>query len=150
MAVIKQVAGTRTALTVTGLATLAAATYVVSGAYVAATNGPLDLMVEVTAATTNVPAGNKQVVVFAQASYDSTNYQTGPTSGSSATDESLLTYLGVLAVTTAGLTATKSFSVASQYGGVLPPYVRIILKNDLGVALTSGSVATSEISATVV
>ena len=150
MALILQNVGARTALTVTGLATLASATYVASATKSNITNQPLDLMVEVTAATTNVPAGNKQVVAFAQASYDNTNFQTGPTSGTATTDESLLTFLGVVAVTTASVTATKSFSVASAYGGVLPPYVRIILKNDLGVALTSGSVATSEITASVV
>lgn len=150
MAVVKQVAGTRTALTSTGFSTLASATYVASSTYSNVANQPLDLMVEVTAATTNTPTGNKQVVVFAQASFDNTNFQTGPTSGTTTTDEPLLTFLGVVPVQIASTTEVKSFSAAAAYGGVLPPYVRIILKNDLGVALTSGSVATSEISATVV
>ena len=150
MAVVKQVAGTRTALTSTGFSTLAAATYVATSTYSSVTNQPIDLMVEVTAATTNVPAGNKQVVVFAQASYDNTTFQSGPNSGSAATDEPLLSFLGVVQIAATATTQVKAFSVAAAYGGVLPPYVKIVLKNDTGVALTTGSVATSEISVSVV
>ena len=150
MAIVKQVVGTRTALTSTGFSTLASATYVATSAYSSVTNQPLYLMVEVTAATTNVPAGNKQVVVFAVASLDNTNYQSGPQSGTAATDEPLLSFLGVVAIATTSVSETKLFSVANAYGGVLPPFVKIVLKNDTGVALTTGSVATSEISSTVV
>ena len=149
MATVKQVVGTLTSLTVTGFSTLASGTYVASAVYNNTTNAPLDLMVEVTAATTNTPSGNKQVVVFAQASYDNSNWQSGPTSGTTTTDEPDLTFLGVVPLATASTTERKSFSVASAYGGVLPPYLKIILKNDLGVALTSGSAATAEISSTV-
>ena len=149
MSTVKQVAGTRTSLTVTGLSTLASATYVASNVYDNTTNQPLDLMVELTVATTNTPAGNKQVVVFAIASYDNSNFQTGPTSGTTTTDEPLLTFLGVVPLQTASTTERKAFSVAAAYGGVLPPYVKVVIKNDLGVALTTGTVATSEISATV-
>ena len=106
-------------------------------------------MVETTVATTNSPAGNKQVVVFAQASFDNTNWQTGPTSGTTTTDEPLLTLLGAMPLQTTSVTERKAFSVGLAYGGVLPPYFRIVHKNDLGVALTTGTVATSEISATV-
>ena len=150
MAIVKQVVGTRTALTSTGFSTLAAASYIATSTYSSVTNQPLDLMVEVTAATTNVPAGNKQVVVFAVASLDNTTFQSGPQSGSAATDEPLLSFLGVVQIATTAITEVKAFSVANAYGGVLPPFVKIVLKNDLGVALTTGSVATSEISATVV
>lgn len=150
MAVVKQVAGTRTAITVTGFATVGLNAYVVSAVKDNTANQPLDVMVEVTAATTNVPAGRLQIVVFAQASYDNINYQGGPTSGTSAVDEQVLTLLGVLPTAVTATTYTKAFSVASAYGGNLPPYFKIILKNDLGVSLTSGSVVTSEISATVI
>ena len=149
MATIKQVVGARTSLTVTGFSTLASATYVASSVYDNTVNQPLDLMVEVTAATTNSPAGNAQVLVFAQASYDNSNFQTGPTSGTTATDEPLLTFLGAVQVGITATTERKSFSVAAAYGGVLPPYVKVVLRNDLGVALTTGTVATAEISCTV-
>lgn len=149
MSTIKQVAGARTALTVTGLSTLASATYVASNVKDNTANLPVDVMVEVTVATTNTPAGNKAVQVFAIASYDNSNFQTGPTSGTTTTDEPLLTYLGTVPVQTTAVTEIKSFSVAAGYGGVLPPYFKVVLKNDLGVALTTGTVATSEISVTV-
>lgn len=149
MATIKQVAGARTALTSANLATLASATYCVSSVKDNTTNQPLDVMVEVTVATTNAPAGNTQVVVFCQASYDNANFQTGPTSGTTTTDEPLLTFLGVVLVAITATTERKSFSVAAAYGGVLPPFFQIVTKNDLGVALTSGTITTTEISATV-
>lgn len=150
MSTVKQVAGTRTSLTVTGLGTLASATYVASSVKDNTTNQPVDVIVEVTAATTNTPAGNKQLLVFAVASYDNTNFQSGPTSGTTTTDEAQLTLLGILGMPTASQTEVKGFSVAAAYGGVLPPFFKVVVKNDLGVALTSGSVNTSEISVTVV
>jgi hypothetical protein len=151
MATINVAWGTKTALTVTGLPTLASATYVVSNSYSLTTTKPVDLAVEVSVATTNVPAGNQQVVVFAQASYDGgATWQSGPTSGTTVTDEPDLTFLGTVPVRTATTTHTKSFTLAAAYGGNPPPVVRLVLKNDLGVALTSGSVSTIEASATVV
>ena len=117
MAVVKLVAGPLTSLTVTGLSTLASATYVASNVKDNTTNQPLDVMVEVTVATTNTPAGNKQVVVFAQASYDNTNFQTGPTSGTTTTEEPVLTLLGVVPLPLASTTERKSFAVAAAYAG---------------------------------
>lgn len=150
MAVIKTIAGAKTALASSVLGTLASATYCVSSAYTASTNSPLELMVEATVTTTNTPTGNKQVVIFAQASYDGgTTWQSGPTSGTTTTDEPDLTFLGVIPASQAGA-HTKAMPVAGAYGGTVPPMVRIVVKNDLGVALTGGSLATIEYSGTVV
>jgi len=149
VATVKQICGTRTSLTISGLSTLASATYVASSAKDNTGNQPIDVVVEVTVATTNTPSGNKQLLVFAIASYDNTNYQSGPTSGTTTTDEANLTLLGVIPMPTASQTEIRSFSVAAAYGGVLPPYFKVVCKNDLGVALTTGSINTSEISATV-
>lgn len=149
MATIKTHAEAKTALASASLATLASATYCVSSSYNAGTNDPIDLMIEAVIGTTNTPTGNKQAVVFAQASYDGgTTWQSGPTSGTTTTDEPDLTFLGTVPVNSAG-THVKSFSAASAYGGVVPPLVRIVVKNDLGVALTTGTLATIEISGTV-
>lgn len=147
MATIKSVQGARTALTVTGLGTLASATYVASSAYNAGTNSPLDVVIDVEVATTNVVVGNKQVVVFVSASLDGTNFQSGPTSGTTTTDESDLTYLGIVTMNTSTTTHRKAFSIFNAYG-FMPQQFKIILKNDLGVALTSGAVYTAEISGT--
>ena len=147
MTTIKQQVNARTALTVTGLSTLASATYVASSAYTANTNQPLDVIVEVDVATTNTPAGNKQVVVFVQESLDGTNFRSGPTSGTTTTDEPNLRLLGTVPMNSSSVTEIATFSVA-QALGYMPYAFKVVLKNDLGVALTSGAVYTAEISAT--
>jgi len=148
MATVKQPLGARSGLTVTGLSTLAAGTYVGSTAYNCNTNQPMDVAVEVNATTTNTPAGNKQVCVFIQESLDGTNFRSGPSAGTTTTDEPDLLLLGVVPVNTSGGNHMRTFSVAQALGYV--PYAfKVVLKNDLGVALTGGSVFTSEISDTV-
>lgn len=151
MATVKNVVGTRTSLayTGTGLSTLASATYVQNTtAYDNSTNQPLDVIVEVDVATTNTPSGNKQVVVFIRESLDGTNYRSGPTSGTTTTDEPNLRLLGVVPLASSSTTEIGTFSIASSLG-YCPLKFFIVIKNDLGVALTSGTVFTSEISATV-
>lgn len=145
MGAVTTIQGTRTSLTVTGFSTLASATYVASSAYNANTNKPQDVVIEVEAATTNTAAGNKQVIVYVQASLDGTNFQTGPTSGTSDTDAPDLTLLGVIPMNTNSATHRKMFSVLMALG-FIPQQFKIVCKNDLGVALTSGAVYTSEIS----
>lgn len=145
MATIKSEVQTAASLTVTGLGTLASATYVTSATLTHSTNDPLDVLVEITVATTNTPAGNKQVIVFAKGSLDGTNFSSGPESGTTATDEPDLYFVGVVPVNTATTTHRKTFSLAAAFGGVLPLATKIVLKNDLGVALTSGSAQTSEV-----
>lgn len=151
MSTIKQIVGTRTSLpfTSTSLSTLAAATYVQNTtSYDCTTNQPLDVIVEVDVATTNTPAGNKQAVVFIRESLDGTNYRSGPTSGTTTTDEPNLRFLGTVPMNTASTTEVATFSVAQGLGYV-PAKFYVVIKNDLGVALTSGTVFTSEISSTV-
>lgn len=148
MATIKQIVGTRTSLTVTGLGTLASATYVASAAYDCASNQPVDVIVELDLATTNTPSGNKQVVAFVIDSLDGTNFRSGPTSGTTATDEPNLRPLGAVPMNSASVTQIGTFSILQALGYV-PAQFKIVLKNDLGVALTSGTAFTSEISNTV-
>lgn len=148
MATVKQIVGTRTSLTVTGLSTLASATYVASSAYNCATNQPIDVVVEIDVATTNTPAGNKQVVVFLQESLDGTNFRSGPTSGTTTTNEPNLLPLGYVPMNAASTTQIATFSIMQALGYV-PAQFKIVVKNDLGVALTSGTAFTSEISETV-
>lgn len=144
MATIKQVVGAFSSLTVSGLTTLASATYVASSSINNTTNDPLDimLMVEVTPGTTS---GNKQVVVFAQGSHDGTDWQTGPTSGTTTTDEPNLSFIGAIPCNTNSTQQRAIFSVASAFGGVLPPFIRFVLKNETGAALTAGAVKYAEV-----
>lgn len=151
MATIKQIVGTRTSLAFTGsaLSTLASATYVQNTtAYDCTTNQPIDVIVELDVTTTNTPSGNKQVVVFIQPSLDGTNYVSGPTSGTTTTREPNLILLGVCPLTTASTAEIKMWSIVQSLGYV-PQKFFIVVKNDLGVALTSGTMFTSEISSTV-
>lgn len=147
----KFIVGTRTSLAFSGsaLSTLASGTYVANTtAYDCTTNQPPDIVVEVDVATTNTPSGNKQVVVFIQESLDGTNYRSGPTSGTTTTREGNLKLLGPpIPLTTASTTEIATFSVFAALGYV-PAKFFIVVKNDLGVALTSGTVWTSEISST--
>lgn len=144
----KQVVGTRTSLAYTTLATLASATYSVNTtAYDCTVNQPCDVIVEVDVATTNTPAGNKQIVVFIQESLDGTNFRSGPTSGTTTTNEPNLKPMGIVPMNAASTTQIAQFSVFQTLGYV-PAKFNIVIKNDLGVALTSGTVWTSEISYT--
>lgn len=147
MSTIKQQVNARTALTVTGLSTLAAATYAVSSAYNCNTNQPLDVIIEVSATTTNTSTGNKQLFVFIQESLDGTNFRSGPTSGTTTTDEPDLRPLGSVPMNSSSIPHMGTFSVA-QALGYLPYAFKVVIKNDLGVALTAGTVYTSEITAT--
>lgn len=151
MSTVKQVVGTRTSLPFTGtsLSALASATYVQNTtAYDCSANQPLDVIVEVDVATTNTPASNKQVVVFIQESLDGANYRSGPTSGTTTTREGNLRQLGVIPLTTTATTEIGTFSVLAALGYV-PKSFFIVVKNEAGVALTSGTAWTSEVSATV-
>lgn len=137
--------GARTSVTVTGLATLASGTYVAGSAITHNTNRPVDHVYEVNVATTNTPTGNKQVSVFAKVSLDGTNYTSGPESGTTTTDEPDLVFLGSVPMNTASTTHSVVFSLGQRLG-FIPYSSKIILKNDLGVALTSGTVFYSEVS----
>lgn len=144
MATTKQTLSARTSLTSSSFGTLASATYCVSSAYNCATNEPQDVIVEVECATTNTPSGNKQVVVFVKESLDGTNFRSGPESGTTTTDEPNLRFLGTIPMNTASTTQRGTFSVAASLG-YCPDQFKIICKNDLGVALTSGAIYTSEV-----
>lgn len=150
MATIKQIVGTRTSLTTSALNSLASATFVSAGMITHNTNQPIDVMIEVTA-TPGTVSGNKQLVVFAKASLDGTNYSTGPESGTTTTDEPDLYYVGTVPLNTSSAVQTKTFSLAASLGGMLPYASKIIIKNDSGAALAASgnSVYYSEISATV-
>jgi hypothetical protein len=132
MALITQIFGARTSLNITGYNSLANGSYATSDAFNATTDDPLDVLVEVNV-TPGVTTGNQQVVVFAVASLDGTNFQTGPV----AADEAVLNFVGAVPVVTDSAAQRKIFSVSAAFGGSLPPYFKIICKNDSGAALAA-------------
>jgi len=149
MATVKATVQSRNSLSFSGLSTLASATYVrSSSAYNCSTNSPTDVIVEVDAATTNTPAGNTRVGVFIQESLDNSNFRSGPTSGTTTTDEPNLKLLGYLPLASSSVTEIGMFSVLQTLGYV-PYSFYVVIKNDLGVALTSATVYTAEIQTTV-
>jgi len=147
MATTSFIQGARTSLL--DLGTLASATYIASSAYNASTNDPWDVVIEVEATpATGTLASNKQVVVFIQASLDGTNFQTGPTSSTVATDEPDLTLLGTVPcnTNTSGTTVHRKMFSVMQSLGFVPAQFKIVVKNETGVALASGNVYTAEIT----
>lgn len=143
MATITAIQGTRTSLL--SLGTLASGTYLTSNAYNANTNKPLDVVIECEVTPGNSVAGNKQIVVFVKASLDGTNFQSGPESGTTVTDEPNLSLLGVVPVNTNSTLQRRMFSIG-QALGFIPQQFKIVVKNDSGQAIASGNLYTAEIS----
>lgn len=144
MATVKQTVGTKTGRAASGLSTLATGTYATSASIDNTATQPSDLIVELTA-TPGTVSGNKQALVFALASLDGTNFQTG----ANTVDESVMTFLGSLPLNSNATSQTKAFSVAIAFGGVLPPYVRLVVKNETGAAFSNAALSTSDVILTV-
>lgn len=146
MATVTQTVGTRTNLG--SLGTLATGTYLNVGTITFNTDNPVECLLEVSVTPGSV-SGNKQLVVFAQKSLDGTNFETGPTSGTSTTDEPNLTFIGTVSLATNATLQRTVFSLSMIFGGVLPSAAKIIVKNDSGSAISSGSVEYSKVTTTV-
>lgn len=146
MATVTQPLGTRTNLG--SLGTLSNGTYLAVGTITHNTNKPLEVEIEVSA-TPGTVSGNKQLVVFAKQSLDGTNFESGPESGTTTTDEPNLTFIGTLPLNTNSTLQRRIFRLSVSYGGALPYASKIIVKNDSGAALASGSVEYSEVTTTV-
>lgn len=131
------VPGTRTALTTTALNSLASATYVSAGTIDMSTIDPVDYLIEVTV-TPGTVAAPKQVVVFAKVSTDtvSSGFTSGPESGTTTTDEPNLIPLGAVACNSNNTPQTSIFSIFSALGFV-PPFCKIIIKNETGAQLAA-------------
>lgn len=138
MATISQTIGTRTAWTVT-LNSLANVTYVAATSVDMGSTTPIDVIVEVEV-TPGTVSGNKQALVFLQASLDNTNYSTGPTSGTTVTDQPNLYLLGALPLNTNSTLQRKQFSVAAALGWC-PRYQKLIVFNDSGAAFAGSGCA---------
>lgn len=142
MADIGATAGSAQTFTIT-LNSLASATFVASSAvdFSGATPDPLDVIVEI-AVTPGTVANNKQLRVYLQTSMDGgTNYTTGPTSGTTTTDEPNLKLLGTLPLNTNATLQRTHFSVMAAIG-YIPTHAKLVVLNDSGAALAgSGNAA---------
>lgn len=142
MTTFTQSQGTRTAALTLG--TLAIGTYIASSAIDLGAAIPLDETFEVECTPSAGTSGNKQLVLFAQLSLDNTNWGSGPTSGTTTTNELDLHWIGTLPCNDA-TQHRKFFSLA---GLPVARYIKLVVKNDMGVALTSGSVSRADITGT--
>lgn len=131
-----------TALSVSGLSTLASGSAATSSACDATATRPLDVLVELSV-TTGTPSGNKQALLFLITSADGSNY-------SDSSNAANMILLGAMS-TPASSTAYRSreFSIAAAVGGVVPNHYKLVVKNDGGGTYSAGAVAYREISATV-
>lgn len=129
------VQGTRSSSILT-LGTLAAGSYITSSAIDLGANIPLDVTLEVECNANGTPSGNKQLVVFAKFSLDNTNYTSGPESGTTTTEEADLHFVGCVPTND----TNDHRRMLSLRGLPIARYCKIVVKNDLGVALTSGAV----------
>lgn len=129
--------GARTSTLLT-CGTLASATYITSSAIDLGATIPLFITFQATANANGTPSGNKQLVLFLKWSLDNTNYTSGPESGTTATEEADLHWAGSLPMNDTN-DHTKEFIVYPK-----GRYMKIVAKNDLGVALTSGEVYRSD------
>lgn len=134
-------------------ASLAAANYDYSGpAYNTTTNSPVDVLFEYAATVAASSTGNRQIALFVVGSLDGTTWPALPSSATDATHDTSMTPLG--SIPTNGGASSESerrtFSIAAAFGnGVIPPYWRVIIKNDCGVAMSSCSARTQEVSISV-
>lgn len=125
--------GTRTSSLT--MSTLASATYIASSAIDLSATIPVDVTIEVECLPSTTTTGNKQLKVFVQTSLDNTNFTTGPVSGTTITDEADLIFIGSVPC---GTTATHR-GMFSLRGVPVARYIKIVVFNDMGIALTSGT-----------
>lgn len=145
----KEPVGSPASVGFTGLATLASGTYVQSTNPITFnTNKPAQAALEVNVETTNTPTGNQQVLVYVRDSLDGSVFASGPTSGTSDVRQANLKYVGCVPLTTASTPETRILPLKGVLD-YIPHSAYVVIKNDLGVALTAGTVRVSEIVPTI-
>jgi hypothetical protein len=134
--------GTGTAVTVTGLSTLANATLSAAGLVDNTTNKYIDYLVEVVC-TVGTMSGNKQFRVFVQSSVDGTNF------GDTTLANLVELIPPVQCTTNATAYRGQAGSVAAAFGGFVPPKFNIYVYNDTGAAFTAGTAQWTGITETI-
>lgn len=121
---------------------LASGSYIASSAIDLSATIPSDVSIEIEVTPSSTPSGNKRIIVFSQLSLDNTNFGSGPTSGTTTTDEGDLQWIAAFTVQSTG-THRKFFRMIDL---PITRYFKLVAKNDMGVALTSGFVYRADIT----
>ena len=141
MSVFTQAQSSRTT-PILSLGTLASAMYTASPAIDLGAAIPLDVTLEVECTPSTATTGNKQLILFAKLSLDNINFGSGPESGTTTTNELDLHWIGTLPCND-NSQHRKMFSLA---GLPVARYLKLVVKNDMGVALASGTVYRADIT----
>ena len=141
MATFTQVQGARSP-SLLNLESLASGAYITSSTIDLGPSMPLDVTLEVECDPSGNPTGNRQLMLFAKLSLDNVNFGSGPESGTDAANEADLHWIGTLPCSDANM-HRKLFSLQA-----LPicRYLKLVVKNDTGVALSSGNVYRADIT----
>src|SRR5690349_17311460 len=123
--------GTTTALTVTGLGTLANGSSATSATVDNTSTLFIDAMVEVVFATAAGATATGTLEIWAKASIDNSDFD----------DDSNDRLVAVCVLAAAVQTRKRIASVAAAFGGSMPPYWQVRIKNATGAALTSATVS---------
>ena len=124
---------------------------VANGNYVAATavtlatlltspnRAPYDVIIDLEI-TPGTVSGNKLAKLFAQISMDGTNFSSGPTGGTTTTDEVNLYLLDVLPLNSNSTLQRRSVSLLSALG-FIPYAIKPVVFNDSGAAFAGSGCA---------
>lgn len=124
--------GTTTSLTVTGIGTLASNGSATSSAVDNTTDLFIDVQGELLFATASGAVATGTVELWGKASIDNTDFD----------DDVNDRLIGVCVLAAAGVqTRKRVFSLAAAFGGTIPPYWQIRVRNATGAAFTSASIA---------
>lgn len=135
---------TRTPFTIT-LNSLANVTYVAAtavnlqGLLSTPTRAPFDIIIELEV-TPGTVSGNKQAKLLLSYSMDGTNFSSGPTSGTTTTDEVNHRPMGLLPLNTNSTLQRKGFSVLDTLG-FIPFAIKPVVFNDSGAAFAGSGCA---------
>ena len=130
MAEFKLQYATASALTVTGIGTLANGSSAISATVDNTTTLFMDVKIELVFATASGATATGTVEVWAKESIDNTDFD----------DDSNDKLVAVVVLAAAGIQTRKRIvSLASAFGGTIPPYWQVRIRNATGAAFTSAS-----------
>jgi hypothetical protein len=132
MANIEALYGSATTISVTGLATLANGSSATSATIDNTSDLFLDAVLEVEAATASGAIATGYIEIHIKGSVDGTDFD----------DDNNDKWAGTINLVTAGVaTRRRIVSIASSFGGAMPPFWRVRIRNTSGAAFTAASVA---------